>query len=177
MICGIKKYQLFSDSSVIRGCVTDLKQSDKNICLTNGETCKICHGDGCNHRANFSNCVHCTFDSDCEISPEKRTPVLCTKYDNKCFVHISKTDVSSGCLYDKSPLFISNCIENNKRCKICETTDDLNCTVQTIEVDRCVECDSNKDAYCNKFPELYKNRICGDLSSKEHKGCYLEQVK
>lgn len=77
-----------SDSTVVRGCVADLDEVEKENCLLNSETCKTCFDFGCNQKVNFSQ-YYITNESILNDSPQnddtKRHRNICSNCNDTCF--------------------------------------------------------------------------------------------
>lgn len=172
-----KLYQ-FSDTRVERGCVANLNEPNRAHCVENDDSCKICHGDGCNKMVFFSSCIKCDSlsDSNCTIKPENCNVSICSTYEDVCFTYIGTFGIRRGCLNDESPEFSCKCDLNNGICKTCSPSEGINCNNVTIEIESCVDCDSRKHEHCHDQPGLYNSKVCNDLNAKGREGCYLEQV-
>lgn len=161
------------------GCLENLAESMIELCVKNGDECKVCSESNCNARTTFVRCLNCAISDDrqCAINPQKAESKICAMYDDQCFTHIERFNVLRGCALDKEPPFIDQCRSNAEKCEICDTLSDGNdCNNRAIAMETCVECDSVMDQNCHENPHEYKDKICSNLDTDDRLGCYLKVV-
>lgn len=146
----------------------------KAKCLANDETCKTCFGLGCNHKANFAQCLVTKKD---QIFPwnlyETISPQICSKYNDNCFIQVIGGDtVIRGCVEefaaqsDLSPDFFTN-VENHQTYRVCS---EPLCNNEDLRAKSCISCNSTADRRC-VFDSIYLQKNCFPLEL-DHSGCY-----
>ena len=148
------------------------------LCEQNGDECKVCSNSKCNSRTTFLKCLNCVTsdDQECAINPQSAESRVCEKYDSQCFTYIGSFNVSRDCAPYKNHALMRNCRDNPKKCELCDTFDENGCNNRTVQIESCVECDSDTDWNCHDQPELHKNKICTGFATQERARCYLKVV-
>lgn len=171
-------YKKKSDSKVIRGCVVELEGSEKETCMSNGETCKTCfEGDLCNRQSNFSKCFVTDQPITNALPPyvfdTKSTPKICTKYNDTCFIQVLENDtVIRGCVdeyaaqNDLSSNFLSENGASNRTYQLCSTP---LCNENQLNALFCLACSSTDDKNCASEPSIYQKKCQLEINSS---GCY-----
>lgn len=79
---------------MVRGCVVELEMSEKEMCITNDESCKTCfEGDRCNRQSNFSKCFVTNQPiTNAYVFDTKSSPKICTKYNDTYFTQVLEND-------------------------------------------------------------------------------------
>lgn len=165
-----------NEEQVKRGCATDLSKEERNDCESDSDECKICYGLYCNKRNSSEQCIHCTVeDPNCASKPNESMSKTCKQYGvgGECFSHIGEAGILRGCLHDQKYDFIKQCENNPSNCKVCSTNDEESCNIEVIEMETCIECDSNIDAKCRNESETLKSKIYSTFQAIEHVDCYL----
>lgn len=175
-------HHINDDGSMKRGCVNKLENDSELLkdCKSNSDTCKICHGQNCNFKKTFPKCLHCNYleQTKCAIKPldNKVISRLCASYMDECFTLIESRNVVRGCLSDseQEQEDKEKCVDSNEMCAIC---DQANCNDKKIELERCIECDSDIDGEeCRDNPQKFGGRICNGLKESQPEGCFLSIV-
>ncbi|XP_055309662.1 uncharacterized protein LOC129573299 [Sitodiplosis mosellana] len=159
-----------------RGCIKKLQEPMLSLCQQNGAECKICIGSNCNVQRSFKQCIHCstTEDGNCAENPIKSHTKICKQYDDECFTQIGRSDVSRGCLNERSMEFIQDCRENPDKCGICTANEESICNNKSIKMFMCNECSfEDGDEDCPNRPDKYKDKICSGMNTTKDEGCYV----
>lgn len=155
--------------------MNELSETEKTIFSKRSDEFKICHGRKCNRKTSIETCLVCnsTKDSRCATNPSLSLAKVCDKYENQCFTYISSEYIIRGCLNDFSEKFQTNCETEKNRCQICSTPA---CNNVTLEMRKCIECDSAQDERCRDQPQKFAEKICDYIEPLHPKGCYLSIV-
>lgn len=157
-----------------KGCVASLTTDEKILCASNGDECKVCSDDNCNHRDYFMECVQCQSGSTSCLEPDVDTSTKkCRILNSDCFTRIVSggTAVERGCLSDG----YEGCADDDLTCEKCS---DAVCNINALK-NSCVSCDSYADPDCEKAPHLSNKKIC----TVEHplhsnaSACYMFQYQ
>lgn len=146
----------------------------KKICEADGDECKKCYGNRCNSKINFQRCLTC--DKDHAVCHSE----LCRRYNDECYLHVSKNTIRRGCLSRvvDTPIngvdIVADC-KDGDLCEKCSNEDD--CNSKEVQKEYCIVCDSvikyNND--CSLYPTLDLRTEC-PLAVKEL-GCFLSLDK
>lgn len=162
--------------------MADLQEPIKGLCKRNSKSdeCRTCFGSNCNTKQIFARCLHCdsALDPECAINPDASIfSKVCDAYeDDKCYTHISKFNVTRGCLLEQNTNFEKDVCTNPRKCSICSETHELGCNNQTFVMETCVDCDTKNGDNCYDDLDIFKGKVCSDLDSTEKQGCYLSVV-
>lgn len=124
---------------------------------------------------------HSKDDPSCATNPSSLLAKACSKYEDQCFTYISRENVIRGCLYDNdaSENVQRNCETDEKKCEICSTSPA--CNNKVLEMQRCIECDSDEEEgdndQCRNQPQEIDDRMCDHIDPSTPKGCYLSIVR
>lgn len=134
--------------SVKRGCVSDIRPDERQMCRKQGNTCKTCFGDDCNKRISFRTCHVCnsTTSKSCIRGPSQFPVVMCHDYLDECFTHVRNDVVTRGCLR-QTPNLIKDC-DDEDLCVKC--TDKAGCNKKIVDGEFCLTCDSMINPNCRK---------------------------
>ncbi|XP_055307068.1 uncharacterized protein LOC129571321 [Sitodiplosis mosellana] len=165
-------FHMITDSKVVRGCVVELKEIEKEKCMANDETCKTCFGASCNRKKNFSQC----YVTDEPYTPlplpyyTKASPKFCAKYNDQCFIQVLENDtVIRGCVeeyaaeHDLSQKFLSENVPDNKY-QLCS---EPLCN-EKLDPIYCYSCDSS-NLSCTKIRSDFQKQCPLEAKSS---GCY-----
>lgn len=145
-------------TNVKRGCMSELDEDDREICLKEDTKCKTCIGDNCNLEIQFQSCHVCDSSVDgekCLNQVREINTKLCKNPLSDCFINIDNNNiVSRGCLSEDLPE--ESC--KSGKCKTCSNWTDCNSENITPEV--CITCDSMTDSDCKTNATLFANRAC-----------------
>lgn len=149
-----------------RGCMSSLKESDRNHCKASSSKCKSCMGDVCNKKQRFQACVACNAKTyGCEDGAKSLPQIICPQYDSSCYSVVDKRgDVHRGCVGDSIIPDISAC--DGRDCQLCN--DKNRCNQEKGFRSVCYECDSKSDPRCTDKPEKHKS--CNLTLNKN--GCF-----
>lgn len=124
--------------------------------------------------------MHCdsALDPECAINPDASIfSKVCNVYEeDKCYINISKFNVTRGCLREQKTDFEKDVCINPRKCTLCSETNGLGCNNQTIVMETCVDCDTENGDNCYDDLDKFKGKVCSDLDSVEKEGCYLSIV-
>ncbi|XP_055308419.1 uncharacterized protein LOC129572481 [Sitodiplosis mosellana] len=171
-------FHMINDSNVIRGCVVELDESEKQKCLANDDSCKSCfETDGCNRQQSFSECF-VTDQPISNLSPPnvfetKSWPKICAKYNDTCFTQVLENDtVIRGCLdeyaakNDLPARSLSKIEGNNRRYQVCSTP---LCNGKQLTASFCYACNSIDKPRCATEPSMFKKKCPLEINPS---GCY-----
>lgn len=132
----------------------------------------------CNSRANLEKCYVCdsTDDPDCISNPNERHHQVCSNYENQCFTFIGARNVVRGCMNDVTEEIRTQCLKDPRKCATCTTMDEIGCNNEIIQIEKCIECDSDTDVRCEHSPETVADKICNRFGNSFRKECYLSIV-
>lgn len=135
---------------VKRGCVSNIRPDEREMCRRQGDNCKTCFGDDCNTRITFQRCYVCnsTESVNCIRVPSIFPVAMCRDYLDTCFTRVMNDIVDRGCLRQTAASndeLIEDC-SNNEVCATCNEKD--RCNNKVIEGEFCLTCDSNLDTNC-----------------------------
>lgn len=172
-------YHYGSPVSTIKGCISELTNSEREYSLKRIKYFKICtNGDNCNSRHSLLSCLSCTSanNSDCISDANSIAPEFCDDYNDVCFARITNENLfERGCLANASEDAIKDCSSNEAKCKTCDREDMCNNHNVT---DVCVSCSSETDENCRNNIKNVTNRVLCDLDTPSNKskplGCYLK---
>lgn len=159
-----------ADSTVSRGCLANLEDSDIPTCEMNGELCKTCQHSACNLKKSFASCVTSSVTSGQKISGHGTK--ICDDYDDKCFIHVDKDTVIRGCLHEyvaQNNISRSSLKDRIGRA-VYKTCSSPMCNDDEIETEFCIHCTSADDPKCKDNVGTKMRKKC-NLSDKL-KGCY-----
>lgn len=139
---------------------------------------KMCKGWNCNRRSSMEKCFVCdsTEDPLCATEPSSTHSKICDNYLNECFTHIQTDKVVRGCLYDHDIYFRMECQGSKRKCGTCTTMDKIACNSAPIPLNKCIDCNSTVDGRCRNKSNTIPGKICDNIGSTIHKGCYLSIV-
>lgn len=137
-----------SESTVRRGCLSDLPPIEYNECQSNQTACKLCQGPNCNNRDTFQQCYRCnsTENVDCIRATHWLTPVTCKAYNDECYVHVANDVVTRGCLRESTNFNMQEECTDSDICEKCNGK--AGCNNKTVEGEFCMTCDSTIDPNC-----------------------------
>lgn len=139
---------------------------------------KTCKGANCNSKSQLSKCMICDSDihENCANNLDNEFYQTCKDYDSVCFTKIGSS-ITRGCVSSDDAKFIDKCTARSDKCEMC-SSDGSACNNKEFEVEKCMTCDSKKDAYCESDPkqDLEKLSICTDMKASPKMGCYLSIV-
>lgn len=137
-----------ADSSIQRGCLSDLTPVEHSRCDLDQKGCKVCEGANCNNRHEFQQCVRCnsTENVDCVRAIHWFDPVTCRAYDDVCYTHVANDVVTRGCLQESTNVNISIECNNPDICEKC--VDQAGCNNKIVDGEFCMTCDSNTNPDC-----------------------------
>lgn len=150
------------DRHVQRGCISSQNSNFRDLCLTEGDTCKYCFGDFCNKKPHFTRCRICdsnTNGEDCVRWPWKTQRKTCKSFLDECFTYVGEDGiVTRGCFHE----FQSNGgkieIDDNT-CVLCSDDED-GCNDKAIKPEQCITCDSKIDEFCTMNATFSSSEIC-----------------
>lgn len=132
---------------VQRGCMSAQNMNFRDLCLTEGDTCKYCFGDFCNKKPYFTRCRICNSDEngeDCVRWPWKTERKTCKHYLDECFTHISENGIVTRGCFDEFESNEINCEIDSDTCVRCSDDED-GCNDKAIKLEQCITCDSKTD--------------------------------
>lgn len=164
-----------NDGQTKRGCASNLLEEEKKNCENDSNECKICHGLYCNKRNSFSICIHCTEleDPNCALKLNESLSKTCKQYGDECFSHFGENGISRGCLQEQENEFVLQCQSDPLNCKICLTNDGKSCNDDILQMETCIECDSDTDVKCRNESETLMNKTYSTFQKAERVDCYL----
>lgn len=169
-------YTKYEEDNVLRGCVSDLDESEQKNCLMQTDTCKTCKGYECNRKASFQRCSYCSSDTDpdCLNGTSLHTTELCQNYMAECIVGI-----------DEKGFTHRRCAANDRArdnvqflngYKLCSGIGCNNCIFPEDRA-RCHHC--NGEPWCNFLEdddkELYPVKPCERFSYYDQCYTYIDR--
>lgn len=166
-----------NDDIIARGCISDLKDDERQQLQKNNNqnSYKECFTSGCNEKPYMQRCIHGSEDVTRPFQSRNGWQI-CTKHDDKCFVHVSGNIVRRGCLdgartaFSDGAKIIHDC-EIGDFCATC--TGQMDCNDNIIEAEHCIECDSRNAPLCANEPHLGMSEKC-PLAVRPL-GCYMSE--
>lgn len=178
--CYHRIEEIAGKKRVRRGCISDLKNEQRNKCGDHSDTCKTCKTSKCNNKMVFPTCIECSSEHDrnCLLLPNMCPSKICGAYDDKCYTFIDKQEVRRGCVKERENNFSTECATNGDKCLKCDpNTSDINiCNAEKIDVETCFACDSDENPLCRDRPHDLGYEICSILRTTETRGCFLRIV-
>ncbi|XP_055308469.1 proprotein convertase subtilisin/kexin type 5-like [Sitodiplosis mosellana] len=162
--CYLRKASL---SNIQRGCLSDLDEDEREICLKEGSKCKTCVGNNCNLEMKFQSCYVCDTNVDgenCKSNVPDTMTKLCQNHLAECFINVENNTVSRGCLGEDMPE--ESCTSG--KCSKCSRLSD--CNGENIHAEMCITCDSATDPACQTNATHFANQACPLSAGPE--GCY-----
>lgn len=161
-------YHFEERNKIKRGCISAIEDGDlRNICTSNSDYCKSCHGNNCNSRQ--SGFLKCLSGNQLEPSNTDTSALeskICTNYIDECFIHVANNTVQRGCLGDAIQSqndkidkidFLRDCA-NADICEKC--SDQNNCNNKIIEAEYCTICDTKDEPKCRLAPSQLMRGRC-----------------
>lgn len=168
-LMGCYHYEDLENDLVIRGCVTELDETESKMDQSNTELMRKCFGNECNSKATLQRCMANVPINDLEPYSMK----VCSDYNDECYTHVANNVIRKGCFGETKELSIDG-VDIREDCKdedICRKCKDNLCNNYPIEKEYCMHCDSKDQALCAKAPQPNMKVQCS-LAVKPL-GCFL----
>lgn len=145
-------YRFEDDDDVVkRGCLSDIRPDERQMCRREEENCKTCAGDDCNAKISFQRCHVCnsTQSVNCIRVPSIFPVATCRNYLDECFTHVRNNSVARGCvLQSNSETIDLDCRGKKVKTDYCDRCKNGRCNDRTVEGEFCLTCDSDVNANC-----------------------------
>lgn len=167
-------YISYGISYARRGCVRNLKEHMRPVCLGQSDICKTCIGNDCNSMIEFRSCYATNGEELPSSQPGKKK--ICKHFDDKCFSFVNENGyIIKGCLSEfteNKNVPIDHFAKNHNASVYRECSSSL-CNDEDIKPLWCVGCDSRLNETC--FGTAYTKRVRCPLELTSS-GCYHHDV-
>lgn len=166
-------YRFEDEGDVVkRGCLSDIRTDERQMCRRQGNDCKTCIGNDCNAKIAFQQCHVCnsTDSVNCIRAPSIFPVTICSNYLDDCFTHVRNDTVARGCVLQSDSEVIAQDCQNKVNTDYCDRCRDGKCNDHTVEGEFCVTCDSNIDPNCRTNLTLAMRTQC--TLAVRPMGCY-----
>lgn len=146
-------YRFEDDGDLVkRGCLSDIRPDERQMCRQQGDNCKTCLGNDCNSKIAFQQCHVCnsTESVNCIRNPDLFPAITCRNYVDNCFTHVRNDKVVRGCVSQSKSQVIEDDCGVKANTDYCEKCKDGKCNDRTVDGEFCLTCDSTVDKNCNR---------------------------